>query len=64
VHGGVILRIDWLWRVIASDLNGVGCMDMSEKWSCYFVVCKNVGGKGLVANVDHDVVGVQLKTDR
>jgi hypothetical protein len=29
-----------------------------------FVVGKNVRGKGLLANIDYDVVGVNVKADR
>ena len=64
VHGGMILRIVWLWRVIASDLNRVGRVDMSKERAGDFVVGKNVRGKGLLANVDYDMVGVNVKADR
>lgn len=64
VHGGVVRRIVWLWRVIASDLNRVGRVDMSKEGTGDFVVGKNVRGKGLLANIDHDVVGVNVKADR
>ena len=60
----MILRIVWLWRVIASDLNRVGRVDMSKEGTGDFVVGKNVRGKGLLANIDHDVVAVNVKADR
>lgn len=64
VHAGVILRVVWLWRVIARDLNRVGRVDMSKEGTGDFVVGKNVCGKGLLANIDHDVIGVNVKADR